>query len=109
LRLAERIVMVKTETKFLENWKAKLAVLSAIVLPTITATGAFYDLKASITEKETVVNQRISALELETTKTFADKESIKDLRTEMKEMRADFNKDLNEIKTLIIRSNRSGR
>lgn len=74
----------------------------AIVLPTVTATGAFYDLKAKIVEKEVAVNERISDIELNTQRNFADKDTIRDMRNDIKDMR----NEMSEIKTLIIRRSR---
>ncbi len=76
--------------------------LATIVVPTVTATGAFYDLKAKITEKENAVNSRISDIELNNEKNFADKDTIKDIRNDIKDMRS----EVSEIKMLIIRKSR---
>lgn len=91
--------MVRAEYDILKSWKLKLALLAAIVVPTITATGTYYDLKAKIVEKETAVNSRISEIELNNTKNFADKDTIKDMRNDIKEIRD----NVSELKTLIIR------
>lgn len=70
-----------------------------LLVPTITATGAFYDLKARIVEREIAVNQKINEIELSNQKTFADKEALKEMRTDIKEMR----NEMAEIKTLILK------
>ena len=94
--------MGNNEYTFLKSWKVKLGLLTAIIIPTITATGAFYDLKASILEKEQAVNARISAVELQTEKNFADKTALQDMRNDIKEIRG----EVSEIKTILIRKTR---
>lgn len=103
MRLAARFDMDnKKETDLLKNWKLKLAILAAIVVPTITATGAFYDLKAKIVEKEVAVNDRINSLELQNQKNFVDKDTVKEIRSDIKEMRS----EITEIKNILIRRTR---
>lgn len=92
--------MVKSEYDLLKNWKLKLGLLAAIVVPSVTATGAFYDLKAKIVEKETAVHLRMNEIELTNQRNFADKDTIKEIRSDIKDMRS----DISEIKTLIIRN-----
>jgi len=88
-----------SENEILSGWKLKLGLITMLLVPTITATGAFYDLKSKITEREIAVNQKISDLELSTQKTFADKEALKEMRSDIKEMRS----EMAEIKTLILK------
>lgn len=90
------------ENDFLKNWHLKLAIIGALVMPAITATGAFYDLKAKMQEKDAAVSAKISALELSSTKEFADKNTLKEVQEDVKRMRD----DVTEIKTLLIKRSR---
>lgn len=85
------------ENDLLKNWKLKLGLLAAIVIPTITATGAFYDVKAKIQEKDAAVAAKIADLELKSMKEFVDKDTVKEIQEDLKTLRT----DVTEIKTLI--------
>lgn len=80
----------KSENELLRNWRVKVALLVALISPTVAATGAYYDLKGD-------VNNRISAVELRSEQTFADKQAIKDIQTELRQT----HDDVIEIKTLL--------
>lgn len=83
------------EKNFLNVWKLRIALLSAIIIPTVTATGAFYDLKAKIQEKDT----KIVDLELKITKNFADKPTMQKVQDDLQEVKS----GIVEIKTLLKR------
>jgi hypothetical protein len=87
------------ETDLLKGWHLKIAIIAGLILPAVTATGAFYDLKAQIAARDTESHDRIAALELSNQKEFADKETIKDMQTDIKQMHS----DIVEIKTLLLR------
>ncbi len=81
------------EQKFIDNWRTKLALLAAIIVPTISATGAYYKLDSKIDE-------RTSVLELTSTKNFAEKQDLKEIQNDIKDMHS----DIVEIKTILKRS-----
>lgn len=89
---------LKKEITVLESWKLKLAVAGAIIFPTITATGAFYGLKSEIKDQQVAVQSKISALELQSQKEFVDKETVKDLRSDIKTMQS----SINELKNIML-------
>lgn len=84
----------KQESSLLKNWQIKIALLASIVMPTITATGAYYNLSSEMTGK-------VSSLELKITQSFADKASLQriDERTQK------IQNDITEI-TTILKSSR---
>lgn len=87
--------MIKTEHGILKRWKTILGILTAIVIPAVTATSAFYDLKED-------VNTKINAVQLDTQRNFVQKETLKEIRSDIKDIR----RDVSEIKTLIIRKSK---
>jgi uncharacterized protein YfiM (DUF2279 family) len=89
----------KKEIAVLESWKLKLAVLSAIIFPTITATGAFYGLKSEMKDQQAAINEKVAALELKTQKEFIDKETGKELRDEVRALRS----SMDEIKNILLK------
>lgn len=96
--------MVKAESAILKNWKAKLALLSAIVVPTVSATGAFFGLKTEMVEKEAAINSRISSVELRTEQNFADKPSMNKMQDNLQHLRDDVSDMKNDLKTLLRKS-----
>ncbi len=92
--------MTNGEQNLLESWSIKLALLTAITLPTITATGAYFKLDSKIQEKEALVTQRVTTLELDSSRSFADKADLKEMQLDIKQMR----EDIVEIKTMLKRS-----
>ena len=91
--------MIKKENDLLSNWKAKLAILTAIVFPTVTATGAFYGLKANMADTEYSLTQKINNVQLEVEKNFADKRSLDEIKSDIKEIQRD-------IKLLLLKKDR---
>jgi hypothetical protein len=91
--------MANGEKKLLERWTLWVGLLSAIVVPTVTATGAYFKLDSKIQEREAIVTERISSLELQTTKSFAEKNDLKEIREDIKQLR----NDVTEIKTMLQR------
>ncbi len=89
------------EIDFLKNWHLKLAIIAAIIVPTVTATSALYSFRSKIEEKiqedRAVVSAKISALELQSQKDFVEKSSIKDMQRNMEAM----HDDIVEIKTIL--------
>lgn len=92
----------KKELTVLESWKLKIAVISAIVFPTITATGAFYGLKSEIKDNQVQVQEKISRLELQSQREFVDKDTVRDLRGDMKQMQ----RSIDELKEIMLKSRR---
>lgn len=87
----------RQEQSFLSNWKTKLALLSAIVIPTATATGSFYKLQLNLAEKQSVTDKRISDVELSAERNFADKHTMDKMRDDVSKI----HEDVSEIKTLL--------
>jgi hypothetical protein len=85
------------EHNFLKSWHLKLGLLVAICTPAITATGAFYNLKADSQAQVAQINAKIAALELQSTKDFAEKTSLRDVQTKLDAVST----DVTEIKTLL--------
>jgi hypothetical protein len=77
------------ESTFLRNWHLKLLILGGIVMPTVTATGAYYDLKAKLVATQTQNQESITKLELKSVESFAGKEDIKAIRDEVSAMHDD--------------------
>lgn len=86
-------------TQFLYDWKLKLAILTAIVVPTVTATGSFYKMQIQFNEKSTETEKKIKDLELEVNKNFADKPTMVKLQEDVTKLR----EDTAEIKALLKR------
>lgn len=87
----------KEELSLLRSWKLKLALLAAIVMPSVTATGAYYKLQIQLTEKNQQTENRVSDLELRTHENFADKPTMDEMRKNVEAMR----NDITEIKTIL--------
>lgn len=87
----------ETKLSILKSWQVKLAILSSIIIPTATATGAFFGLKVSRVEDKAELIQRVDKLELQSAKTFADKASLEVLDTRTRKME----NDITEIKTIL--------
>ena len=87
----------REELSLLRSWKLKLALLAAVVMPSVTATGAYYKLQIQLTEKNQQTENRVSDLELRTHENFADKPTMDQLRTNVEQMR----NDITEIKTIL--------
>lgn len=83
------------EKILLTVWKLRIALISAIVIPTVTATGAFYDLHTKLAEKDT----KIVDLELRVNQNFADKPTMKKVQEDVQEIKS----GIVEIKTLLKR------
>lgn len=86
-------------TQFLYDWKLKLAILTAIVVPSVTATGAFYKMETRLNEKNFQTENRISKLEVDTVRNFADKPTMVKLQDDVAKLR----EDTSEIKALLKR------
>lgn len=93
--------MVKLESAILKNWKAKIALIAAVVVPSVTATGAFYK------TKEDVVS-RISAVELRTEQNFADKTTMNRMQDNIQHLRDDLGDVKSDLK-LLLRERHNGR
>jgi hypothetical protein len=91
--------MDNRENKWLRGWHTKIAILLAIMSPTVTATGAFYGMKNDIQAREAKINERVLSLELSNTKEFADKQELSEIHTDVREMR----KEISELKNMLIR------
>lgn len=91
--------MLKTSTSLLRNWKFKIAILTAIVTPTITATGAYYDLKSRVEQNDTNNSARLVKLELQSNNQYADKATLNAVQAELR----DTHDDVIAIKTFLTR------
>lgn len=86
-------------TQFLYDWKLKLAILSAIVIPSVTATGSFYKMEMRFNEKNQQTEDRINRLEVDTVRNYADKPTMVKLQDDVTKLR----EDTAEIKALLKR------
>lgn len=91
--------MLKSQNELLKNWHLKLLLLSGLILPTITATGAYYDLKGKLTQASEKNDARISEIELQARLQFVDKTTLKDMQDEQRAM----HDDILQIKTLLTK------
>lgn len=91
--------MEQKESSLLKNWQIKIALLTSIVMPTITATGAYYNLSDKMTASKTEYSEKVSSLELKITQSFADKASLQriDERTQK------IQNDITELATIVKR------
>lgn len=85
------------EQNFLKHWHLKLVVLAAIVTPTVTATGAYYGIRERAAADKMEVSDRVSKLELDVQRNFADKPSMEQLDQRTRRMET----DITEIKTIL--------
>lgn len=88
-----------TVTRFLYDWKLKLAILSAIIVPSVTATGSFYKMEIRLNEKNQQTENRISKLEVDAMRNYADKPTMVKLQDDVTRLR----EDTAEIKALLKR------
>ncbi len=87
------------QTKLVRGWRAKIGLLTAIILPTVAATGSFYSVKIDAQDRESKLVERISAIEVKSGKEFADKDDLREMRDDIKQLRT----EVSEIKTILIR------
>jgi hypothetical protein len=78
------------ELLVLKKWQLMLAILGSILVPTVTATGAYF-------KKFSQVDEKINKLEVDTVKSYVDKDSFKRLDDRTRRME----NDLVEIKTIV--------
>jgi hypothetical protein len=90
---------VETETTIIKSWKNKISLIMAIVTPTIAVCGAYYKLDTKQIEDKADINARVSAVELTASKSFAEKEDLKEMQKDISKLR----EDVTEIKTLLKR------
>lgn len=83
------------ERNFLRGWKLRIALLAAIVSPAITATGAYYNMKADLKAEIVDAKDQIDAK-------YVRKESLDDLKEDVH----DVKQDVKDIKNLLIRRSR---
>ncbi len=86
-------------TQFLYDWKLKLAILSAIVIPSVTATASFYKMEIRFNDKNQQTEDRINKLEVDTVRNYADKPTMIRLQDDVTKLR----EDTAEIKALLKR------
>lgn len=89
--------MKNMESAILKNWHIKILVLTGIVAPVMTATGAYFGIKVKMAEDKQEISERVSKIELESTRSFADKTSLQNLDVRMQKME----NDITEIKTIL--------
>ncbi len=87
---------MRGDEKILSRWKLIFEVLAPLVL----VVGLYYGLKTDIVASQTQMSERISAVELQSEKSFADKQSLSDIRKDI----TDIKLDVKEIKTLLKHS-----
>lgn len=86
-----------SEQNLLKNWHLRLVVLAAVVMPTITATGAYYGVRERVAADKAEVSERVNKLELSVERNFADKSSMQQLDQRTRRMET----DITEIKTIL--------
>lgn len=91
--------MLKESTSLLRNWRVKIALLMAIIMPTITATGAYYDLKNRVDQVDSRGSERVTKLELQLNQQFVDKATLQDVQAELRST----HDDVIQIKTFLSR------
>lgn len=91
--------MVNQEHRLLRSWKLRIALLLAIITPTIAATGSFYSLKLDAKDREAKMNERVSSLELNSEKQFADKDDLREMRNDIKDIR----NQVSDVKDILLR------
>lgn len=74
-----------------------MLVAGGIITPCVTATGAYYGLKMKMEEKDRVVSERVTKVEIDAAEKFVKKDDFKDLNTEVKSM----HDDVTEIKAIL--------
>ena len=89
--------MLKSQNEVLKNWHLKILVLSGLIVPTITATGAYYSIQNKLSENASKNENRITQLELQSNQQFADKNTLKEMQDEQRQM----HDDILEIKTIL--------
>jgi len=87
----------QNETAYLKTIHLKFLILFGIITPTVTATGAYWSLKAQVSETDRKVSERVLKVENEADKTFVDKQQFQNLASEVRAM----HDDVLEIKTLL--------
>ncbi len=85
------------EESILKNWHIKLAVLSALVSPAVSATGAYFSIQNRITSETAHVSEKVNNLELRITESYADKNSLRAIDDRTRKME----NDIVEIKTML--------
>lgn len=89
----------KAELHLLASWKIKLAILAAIITPSVTVTGAYYKVQSNVAETKAEIDRRVNAVELSTQKSFAEKSDLKDMQRKIDQVRD----DVVEIKSILKR------
>lgn len=91
--------MLKAQNDLLKNWHLKFAIVSVLIFPTVTAVGAYYDLRNKITQNSGSTELRMSQLELQSNQQFADKTTLKEMQDEQRQM----HDDILQIKTILTK------
>lgn len=91
--------MSKAELNLLSSWKMKLAILAAIVTPSVTVTGAYFKVQAQVQDAKASTDNRLNAVELSAQKSFAEKSDMKEMQRKIDEM----HDDVVEIKSMLKR------
>lgn len=86
-----------TEFSILKTWHVKLLLIGAIAMPAVSATGAYYGLREKALADKAEISDRVSKIELESAKTFADKQALQSLDARTQRME----NDITEIKTIL--------
>jgi hypothetical protein len=91
--------MADGEKKLLEIWRLRFALATLLIVPTATAVGAYYQLDARSEARHSEVVQRVQELELQSSKSFAEKNDLKEIQQDIKQM----HEDIVEIKSILRR------
>lgn len=86
-----------TAFRILKAWHLYMACAIAFITPVVTATGAYYGLREKALADKAEVTERVSKLELDAAKTFADKTALENLDARTQRMQ----NDITEIKTIL--------
>lgn len=93
---------MNSETKIMRGWRLKISLLMAIITPTIAVVGSFYSIKLDARDRDAAMSQRVSALELNTQKQFADKDELKEIRKDIHSL----DDKVTGIQDLLLRTHR---
>lgn len=85
------------ELVILKNWHLKLLILAGILAPAVSGMSAYFGIKERALLDKVEITKRLSDLELEVNKNYADKASIQSIDTRVRRMEL----DLAEIKFLL--------
>lgn len=85
------------EQNIIAVWQSRFAFIALLITPTLTAAALYWKTQIKINDNQASVNERVTQLELKQEKTFVDKESFQEMQKDVKQLRT----DMTEVKTLL--------